>query len=183
MQCADDWVVPPKSVPPAVRGPGAARPSIDGERPLAWANDRSGRWYVGTDRALHLATRRRVAADRLGAGRARRLATRHLDARPSSRSVAWGEPEPRTDIELDDPGQLLELLRERVTKSVVVTIFAARPGPRRPVASSAAGLAAGDGPSRLVVPARGGSRPGTIRRSSMSPNARSQEAEQELAGL
>jgi len=83
-----------------------------GERPLAWASDRDGQWYVGTDRALHLAD---------GDG-FRRLVWEHVERadwqRDASRLAvievaAWGAPEPRTEIGVDDPGSLLELLRER----------------------------------------------------------------------
>ena len=94
-----------------------------GERPLAWASDRDGQWYVGTDRALHLAD---------GDG-FRRLAWEQVERADWQRDAsilavievaAWGAPEPRTEIGVDDPGSLLELLRERVTKSVVATIYA-----------------------------------------------------------
>jgi hypothetical protein len=116
--------VPPKKrflLPSEVR----SQLTLDrGERPLAWANDRSGRWYVGTDRALHLAD---------GDAGFRRIGWEQVERADWQRDTStlavvevspWGEPEPRTDIEVDDPGLLLELLRERVTKSVVVTMFA-----------------------------------------------------------
>lgn len=108
------------------RLPAAAREDLAleaRERPLAWAKDRQGRWYVGTDRALHLAD---------GDG-FRRLSWELIERADWQRDTGrlavvevsgWGEPEPRTEIEVDDPGQLLELLRERVTKSVVATVFA-----------------------------------------------------------
>jgi hypothetical protein len=35
----------------------------------------------------------------------------------------WGEPEHTTVVRIDDPGHLLELLRERVTKSVVCSVY------------------------------------------------------------
>ena len=44
--------------------------------------------------------------------------------------AGWGLPERRTEFALVDPGQLLELLRERVTKSVVLTVYAAVHGRR-----------------------------------------------------
>ena len=45
---------PPRrtSLPDAVQNRLQLEP---GERPLAWAVDSDTRWYVGTDRALHLA--------------------------------------------------------------------------------------------------------------------------------
>ncbi len=94
-----------------------------GERPLAWANDREGKWYIGTDRALYLADGddfRRVGWEQI-----ERADWQYDDARLAVVEVAgWGEPEPRTEIEIDDPGLLLDLLRERVTKSVVATVYA-----------------------------------------------------------
>jgi hypothetical protein len=101
-----------------------------GERPLAWATDHDGRWYVGTDRALHLAD---------GDG-FRRLGWEHIERADWNRDegrlvivevAEWGAPEPRTVIVVDDPGLLLDLLQERVTKSVVATVNArvhGRPG-------------------------------------------------------
>ena len=94
-----------------------------GERALAWANDRSGRWYVGTDRALHLENGngfRRIGWEQVERADWQRDTSTLVVVEVSP----WGEPEPRTDIEVDDPGLLLELLRERVTKSVVVSVFA-----------------------------------------------------------
>ncbi len=93
------------------------------ERPLAWASDRAGQWYVGTDRALYF----HEGADfrRLGWEQVERADWQQEDSRLSVVEVAgWGEPEPRTEIEVDDPGLLLDLLRERVTKSVVATVYA-----------------------------------------------------------
>ncbi|MGA9344360.1 MAG: hypothetical protein WBV37_04580 [Nocardioidaceae bacterium] len=108
------------------RLPAATREQLvldDGERPLAWATDREGRWYVGTDRALHLATDQGFR--RLGWEQVERADWQQDAGRLAVVEVsAWGEPEPRTAIEVDDAGQLLELLRERITKSVVATRYA-----------------------------------------------------------
>ncbi len=108
------------------RLPAATREQLElatGERPLAWATDREGRWYVGTDRALHLATD--DGFRRLGWEEVERADWQQEAGRLAVVEVSpWGEPEPRTVIEVDDAGQLLELLRERVTKSVVATTYA-----------------------------------------------------------
>jgi hypothetical protein len=94
-----------------------------GERPLAWALGTEDRWYVGTDRALHLADGvgfRKVAWEQI-----ERADWQSEPARLVVVEVAsWGEPEARTRITLEEPGHLLELLRERVTKSVVINMYA-----------------------------------------------------------
>ena len=95
----------------------------DGERVLAWAVDSAGRWHVGTDRALHLA----------GVDGHRRLGWEQIERAEWQRdegrlavveSADWGEPERRHELDISEPGQLLELLRERVTKSVLTTAYA-----------------------------------------------------------
>ncbi len=93
------------------------------ERPLAWAADKQGRWYVGTDRALHLPQDdgyRRLPWEEI-----ERAEWHRGDGRLAIVDVAdWGEPEGRTLVDVEDAGELLELLRERVTKSVVVSVYA-----------------------------------------------------------
>ncbi len=128
-----------------------------GERPLAWATDREGRWYVGTDRALHLATDEGFR--RLGWEQVERADWQQEDGRLAVVEVSsWGEPEPRTVIEVDDAGQLLELLRERVTKSVVATMYARVRGKAglSVVGRRSPGRTGSD---RLVLPALGGPGP------------------------
>lgn len=109
-----------------LRLPADVRGRLDlepGERTLAWATDRDGRWYVGTDRALHLADG--DGFRRLGWEQVERADWQREEGRLAVVEVAdWGAPEPRTVIAVDDPGQLLDLLRERVTKSVVATVYA-----------------------------------------------------------
>ena len=91
-----------------------------GERVLAGAIDSAGDWHVGTDRALHLAS---------GAGW-RRLLWERVDragfddesGRLRVVEVAdFGEPEPTYDLALVEPRRLLELVRERVTASVLLS--------------------------------------------------------------
>jgi len=91
-----------------------------GERVLAGAVDSAGDWHVGTDRALHLAS---------GAGW-RRLPWERVDragfddesGRLRVVEVAdFGEPEPTYDLALVEPRRLLELVRERVTASVLLS--------------------------------------------------------------
>jgi hypothetical protein len=100
-----------------------------GERPLAWALGTEGRWYVGTDRALHLADGdgfRKVAWEEV-----ERADWKSEEGRLVVMEVAsWGEPERRTQISVQQPGRLLELLRERVTRSVVINMYASVYGRR-----------------------------------------------------
>jgi hypothetical protein len=150
------------------------------ERALAWANDRSGRWYVGTDRALHLANG--DGFRRIGWEQVERADWQRDTSTLSVVEVSpWGEPEPRTDIEVDDPGQLLELLRERVTKSVVVTIFARVRG-RAGLSVVGRRSPVGDGPivwSYLLAEGLDPADPEVVDVAERTL----QEAEQELAGL
>lgn len=90
------------------------------ERVLAGAVDEAGDWHVGTDRALHVAS---------GAGW-RRLPWERVDradfddesGRLRVVEVAdFGEQEPTYELALVDPRRLLELVRERVTASVLLS--------------------------------------------------------------
>ena len=172
--------MPPKKrfrLPSDVR---AQLPLDHHERALAWANDRSGRWYVGTDRALHLANG--DGFRRIGWEQVERADWQRDTSTLSVVEVSpWGEPEPRTDIEVDDPGQLLELLRERVTKSVVVTIFARVRG-RAGLSVVGRRSPVGDGPivwSYLLAEGLDPTDPEVVDVAERTL----QEAEQELAGL
>lgn len=103
--------------------PGEVRAGLDlarGERVLAAAQDTAGRWHVGTDLALHVAT----------ADGTRRLPWQRIDRAswdPDDRRLVvvevadFGQPEPRTSLAVEGPGRLLELVRERVTASVLLT--------------------------------------------------------------
>lgn len=91
-----------------------------GERILAAAPDTAGRWHVGTDLALHVA----------GGEGTRRLPWQRIDRAswdPDDQRLVvvevadFGQPEPRTSLAVDGPGRLLELVRERVTASVLLT--------------------------------------------------------------
>jgi hypothetical protein len=94
-----------------------------GERPLAWALGAGGRWYVGTDRALHL---NEGGAFRSVPWEEIERADWHSDTDVLAvvEVTSWGEPERRVEISVEQPGQLLELIRERVTKSVVINVYA-----------------------------------------------------------
>ncbi|HZG96637.1 MAG TPA: hypothetical protein VEY14_00045, partial [Nocardioidaceae bacterium] len=99
------------------------------ERVLAAAQDADGRWHVGTDLALHLTT----------ADGVRRLPWQSIDRaswNPDDQRLVvievadFGEPEPRTSFVVAQPGNLLELVRERVTASVLLTRNVPVPGTR-----------------------------------------------------
>jgi hypothetical protein len=101
-----------------------SRLTVDrGERPLAWASGAAGEFYVGTDRALHLLTP--VSYERLPWERienaswhaeSQTLAVVEIDERQEAR---------RHSLAVGAGARLLELLRERVTKSVVHRQFEA----------------------------------------------------------
>jgi hypothetical protein len=100
-----------------------------GERPLAWASGPGGRWYVGTDRALHLdqgSGFRSVPWEEIERADWN-SETERLAVVPVT---SWGEPEERIEVTIEQPGQLLELVRERVTKSVVINVYASVRGRR-----------------------------------------------------
>lgn len=87
---------------------------------LASAADDDGRWHVGTDRALHLADGdgwRRVPWERVD-----RASFDDETERLRVVEVAdFGQPEPAHVLALVEPRRLLDLVRERVTASVLLT--------------------------------------------------------------
>lgn len=91
-----------------------------GERVLAAAADSDGRWHVGTDVALH------VAADegwrRLRWERVDRAQFDDDTGRLVVVEVAdFGQPEPTHLLTLTEPRRLLDLVRERVTASMLLS--------------------------------------------------------------
>lgn len=99
----------------------AARlPTEAGERLLAATREATGRWIVGSDRALY--------APRDDGWH--RMPWQQIDQatwdRDSEAFVVveiadYGQPQPRLEFAVAEPGQLLELVRERVTASVLLT--------------------------------------------------------------
>jgi len=92
-----------------------------GEKVLAWAESSSGAVVVGTRDALYIAS-----AD---AGVETRLPWEQVEAADWDRDTSrlrvsevgtWGEERVEHELTLEEPGQLLELVRERVTASVVL---------------------------------------------------------------
>jgi hypothetical protein len=100
-----------------------------GERPLAWATDTSERWYVGTDRAMYLPTddgHRRLPWEQVDRADWRQ----ESDVLTVVEVGEWDGAETRTQIAVDAPGRLLDLVQERVTKSVVSMTYTAIAGRR-----------------------------------------------------
>ncbi|MGH3499122.1 MAG: hypothetical protein ACRDP1_16835 [Nocardioidaceae bacterium] len=91
-----------------------------GERVLASAQDRHGRWHHGTDRALHLSAEsgdRRIPWERVDHATWDRDSERLLVVEIAD----FGEQQPQAALDFEDPGRLLPLIRERVTASIVLT--------------------------------------------------------------
>ena len=97
-------------------------PLEPGESPLAASADREGRWYVGTARAL-------LVPDQDGW---RRVPWETVERATWDRENAhlivietadFGQPQPSYRAALPDPERLLELIRERVTASIVIKFF------------------------------------------------------------
>ncbi len=96
---------------------------------LAAAQDADGRWHVGTDLALHVALP--DGSRRLPWQSIDRASWNPDDERLVVIEVAdFGQPEPRTSLSVAEPGNLLELVRERVTASVLLTRNVPVPGTR-----------------------------------------------------
>ena len=86
-----------------------------GEKVLAWASA-EGEVVAGTRAALYLPGGVRIPWEQVEA------ADWDLDSETLrvSEVGSWGEPRPTHSVVLTDPGRLLELVRERVTASVVL---------------------------------------------------------------
>ena len=109
------------------------RPPVDvpaGEKVLAWAESSSGQVVAGTRDALYLAD---------PDGQLTRLPWEQVEAadwdRDSSRFRisevgSWGEERAVHTLTIDGPGRVLELVRERVTASVVLQRHVALAGRR-----------------------------------------------------
>jgi hypothetical protein len=112
------------------------------ERALAWASGPSGEWYVGTDRALHLVTGssyRRLPWEQID------NASWHADQTILAIAEVSPGPSPTHSLPLVNGGRLLELIRERVTKSVLMRQFEPTRG-RSGVSVIARRSPVGDGP-------------------------------------
>jgi hypothetical protein len=108
-----------ESIPDHVR---RALPLLDGERLLVGSVDEQGRWYVGTTSGLFVpegSTYRRIRWEAI-----ERAEWDSETGRLLVEEVAeFGRPMPQHSARLADAGRLLQLIRERVTASVVLTRF------------------------------------------------------------
>jgi hypothetical protein len=102
-------------------------PTHPGERVLAATRDTRGQWMVGTEQALYLP----------GDDQWTRIPWQRVDQATWDRDAErlavvevadYGEPQPRHEIALADPGRLLELVRERVTASILLSRHVPVPG-------------------------------------------------------
>jgi hypothetical protein len=100
--------------------PGWVRAQVP-DRPLAAAAVRTGGWLLGTREELRLVTEDAGVVVDL---RWERVHRADWDADSTTLHVeqveAYGEPVRPLSFELEDPAQLLQLIRERVTASVLV---------------------------------------------------------------
>jgi hypothetical protein len=153
---------------------------VPGERLLAWALDQDGQWHVGSDRALHLAEAtgyRKLGWEEIERaewlGDASTLAV--------VEAADWGQQERRHEITIAEPGELVDLLRERVTRSVLTTAYA-KVRRRAGVSVVARRSPVGEGPVLWSYVLAEGLDPDDPEVIDVTQRLR-QEAEAELAGL
>jgi len=104
-------------IPADVRARLTLRP---GERVLAGAADTDGRWTVGTDRSLHVPVDdgwRVLPWERIDRARWDEDSERLVVVEVAD----FGEPQPQHQLALVEPRRLLDLVRDRVTASVLLT--------------------------------------------------------------
>jgi hypothetical protein len=96
-------------------------PAAAGEKVLAWAESSSGQVVAGTRDALYLTVP--------GSGAQARVPWEQVEAADWDRETSqlrvtevgsWGEARIEHILTIEEPGKLLELVRERVTASVVL---------------------------------------------------------------
>lgn len=95
-------------------------PTETGERLLAATRDADGRQLVGSDRALYVPAEggwHRTPWQRIDHA----TWDRESEALVVVEVADYGQPQPRYEFAMADPGQFLELVRERVTASVLGT--------------------------------------------------------------
>jgi hypothetical protein len=108
-----------RSVPADVK---QALPLARGERIGAASRDADERWYVGTSAALFVpdgSSYRRIPWENIERAEWQQESERLL----VEEVAEFGQPQRRTDAQLLDGQTLLQLVRERVTASVVLTRF------------------------------------------------------------
>ena len=92
-----------------------------GEKVLAWAESSSGTVAAGTRDALYIATQDAEVETRLPWEQVEAADwDRDASRLRISEVGTWGEERVEHTLTIEEPGQLLELVRERVTASVVL---------------------------------------------------------------
>ena len=108
-----------------------AVPAVAGEKVLAWAESSSGQVVAGTRDAFYLTVP--------GSGAQARVPWEQVEAADWDRETSqlrvtevgsWGEARIEHIVTIEEPGKLLELVRERVTASVVLQRHVALQGKR-----------------------------------------------------
>src|SRR5262245_17330174 len=97
------------------------------ERLLAATREATGQWLVGSDRALYVPRDdgwHRMPWEQIDQA----TWDRETEALVVVEIADFGEPQPRHEFAVAEPGQLLELVRERVTASVLLTRHVPMPG-------------------------------------------------------
>lgn len=105
----------------------ATLPTEAGERLLAATREAAGRWLVGSDRALYVPRDdgwHRIPWEQIDQA----TWDRESEALVVVEIADFGQPQPRYEFAVAEPGQLLELVRERVTASVLLTRHVPMPG-------------------------------------------------------
>lgn len=116
----EDGVMRLRSTSSVPRAVAQSLPTEAGERVLAGARDQEGLWHVGSDAAFYLASgdgHRRLPWETI------ERATWDRDSNRLSvvETADFAEPQPVHALHIEDPGRLLELARERITASVLLT--------------------------------------------------------------
>jgi hypothetical protein len=90
-----------------------------GEKPLAWAPTTDGSWLLGTRRSLVLV--HPTGVEHLAWEEVEDAAWDQEAGRLQVTGVgSYGEPRPSYTVTMEDPALLLQLVRERVTASIVL---------------------------------------------------------------
>lgn len=110
----------PSELAEAVRR-AAEHAGADGDHVLAAVADTTGAWAAGSRSALYLPMPGSSELRRLGWEQVERAEWSADDSRFHIWEAAvFGEPMPRTDLAVEEPGRFGQLMRERISASVLV---------------------------------------------------------------
>lgn len=97
---------------------------LPGERVLTAVEDPGRQWQVATDQALHVGagdSRRRIPWQRVD----RATWDRDVERLGVVEVADFGQPQPRFDLDVGHSSRFLEVVRERVTASIVMSRYVA----------------------------------------------------------